>query len=346
MTFDNLRALDDLARDTMPRPAFDYYAGGAADERSLRANLDSFGRYTLRPRVLVDVSRRDLSVTLLGARVDLPVGIAPAAYHHLAHPDGERATARAAARAGALLTASTMSSCSLEEIAEAGGPRWFQLYVHKEREVTRSLAQRAEAAGYAALVLTVDLPIFGRRERDPRNGFVLPKDKLGNFRAPTPEARDALLSGLHDASLSWRELAWLRAQTRLPLVLKGVLTAEDARLAVEHGAAAVWVSNHGGRQLDQTPAPLEVLPEVVAAVEGRAEVYLDGGVRRGTDVAIALALGARAVFTARPFLYALAVGGEAGVSRALSLLREETSVALALLGVTSPAQLGPQHVSR
>jgi 4-hydroxymandelate oxidase len=272
--------------------------------------------------------------------------VAPAAYHHLAHSEAELATARAAAKAGVVLTASTMSSLPLEEIATAGGPRWFQLYVHQDRGVTRGLIQRAEAAGYQALVLTVDLPVFGNRERDARNRFVLPKDRLGNFSAPTPEIRAQLLAGLHDQTLSWRDIDWMCAQSRLPLVLKGILSGEDAARGIEHGAKAIWVSNHGGRQLDQVPAGLVALPEVVAAVGGGAEVYLDGGVRRGVDVAIALCLGARAVFLARPFLFALALDGEAGVSHALGLLQREFSVAMALLGVNRVSEFGPQWLAR
>jgi 4-hydroxymandelate oxidase len=298
--------------------------------------------------VLVDVGTIDPSTTLLGAHVAMPVGLAPTARQRLVHPDGEAAVARAAARAGVVHCVSTMSSCSLAEVAAVGmGPRWFQLYVHKDRGVSRSLVERAVAAGYGAIVLTVDFPVPGYREGERRSGFALEPGGLGNFPAlGRGEEFLPLMAALHDQRLTWDDLGWLRGLSTLPLVLKGILTAEDARLAIEHGAAAVWVSNHGGRQLDRTPASIDALPEVVAAVDGQAEVYVDGGVRRGTDVLVALALGARAVFVGRPHFFALAVGGEAGVARMLALVRDELENAMALLGTPRVADVVRARVSR
>jgi isopentenyl diphosphate isomerase/L-lactate dehydrogenase-like FMN-dependent dehydrogenase len=262
------------------------------------------------------------------------------AYQHFAHAEAEVATGRAAARAGALFCLSTMSSRSLEEVAAAadeagGGPRWFQLYVHRDRALAADLVARAEAAGFGAVALTVDLPIAGVRERDTRNRFDYPQ-QFGNF--GRPEQVSAVIGGFNDASLSWADLPWLRGLSQLPLVVKGILTAEDAVLAVENGAAGVVVSNHGGRQLDRVPASIDVLRE--------AEVYLDGGVRRAVDVLTALALGARGVFIGRPFGYALAVGGEAGVARALELIGDELRTDMALMGVTAVEEVGPGHVRR
>jgi 4-hydroxymandelate oxidase len=346
-TLVNLDDFEAAARACMDPGAFGYVVGGAGDEEALRDNRMAFARWRLRPRVLVDVATVDLATTLLGRRVAMPVGLAPTARQGLAHPDGEQAVARAASAAGVLQVVSTMSSDSLETIAGAGdGPRWFQLYVHKDRGVTRSLVERAAAAGYGAIVLTVDFPVPGRRERELRDGFELEWGGLGNF----PELGGGveflpLMAALHDQQLAWPDLAWIRGLSSLPLVVKGILTAEDARLAVEHGADAVIVSNHGGRQLDRTPATIDVVPEVVKAVRKRAEVYLDGGVRRGVDVLVALALGARAVFVGRPHFFALAVGGEDGVAQMLGCLRDELENAMQLLGTPRVADVGRAHVA-
>jgi isopentenyl diphosphate isomerase/L-lactate dehydrogenase-like FMN-dependent dehydrogenase len=295
--------------------------------------------------VLVDVATVDLATTLLGARVAMPVGLAPTARQRLAHPEGERAVARAAAAAGVLQVVSTMSSDSLEAIASAAdGPKWFQLYVHKDRDVTRALVERAAAAGYGAIVLTVDFPVPGRRERELRAEFELDWGGIGNFPDIGGVEFLPLMAVLHDQRLTWNDLAWIRGLSSLPLVVKGILTAEDARLAVEHGAAAVIVSNHGGRQLDRTAATIDVLPEVVDAIGGRAEIYLDGGVRRGVDVLVSLALGARAVFIGRPHFFALACGGEAGVARMLACLRDEVVNAMQLLGTPRLADVSATHV--
>lgn len=321
-----------LARDALSPAAWGYYAGGSWDEVTLRENEAAFRRRVLRPRVLVDVSRVDTFTTILGERVSLPVGFAPVALQGLAHPEGEVVPARVAGRAGLPFVLSTYSSRSLETVAAVGrGVRWFQLYVQHDRRIAEHLVGRAVEAGYRAIMLTADLPRPGIRERERRQPLT-ETGGLGNVAPAGDKEFIDLIRGLNDASLGWDDLAWLRSLSDLPLVVKGILTGEDARLAVEHGAAALVVSNHGGRQLDRVSASIDALEEVVAAVDGRAEVYLDGGVRRGTDVVTALALGARAVFVGRPFLYALAGAGEAGVTRAVELLREEVEAAMALLG--------------
>ncbi len=337
------------ARERLHPAAWAYYAGGGWDQVTIRENLDAWRRYRFRPRVLVDVSGIDLATTLLGAPVSMPIGMAPAALHGLAHPDGELATARAATAAGVANVVSTVASRSIEDVAAASGDglRWFQLYAQRDRSMSRDFVQRAEAAGYRAIVLTADLPVLGYRDDIMRMGFDPGSRAYGNLAGRAALANGGLddLLDMRSVGLTWDSLAEIRSWSSLPLVLKGILTAEDARLAVEHGAAAVWVSNHGGRQLDRSPAAIAVLDEVVEAVDGRAEVYLDGGVRRGTDVVTALAMGARAVFTARPFLYALACAGEAGVTKACAILREETERALALVGVARPSGLRRSHVS-
>lgn len=336
----SLAEFEAIAERLMDRASFDYIAGGSGEEITLHDNVEAFRRRRLRPRVLVDVSEVDISTELLGQRVDLPFGIAPMAFQHLAHDDAEVAMARAARSAGAMFCLSTLSSVSLESVAEAAGDRWFQLYVHRDRVVSRDLVARAEAAGYTAIVLTVDLPVAGYRERDLRNDLAYPQ-RFGNFQAGSTAGRPLLevIGGFNERRLTWSDVAWLRGLTDLPVVIKGVMTREDAALAVDHGAAAVWVSNHGGRQLDRAFASIDVLDEVVAAVDGRAEVYLDSGVRRGTDVATALAMGAKAVFIGRPLGLALAVGGQAGVARAFELLTAELRITMALLGATSVGAL-------
>jgi 4-hydroxymandelate oxidase len=345
----SVRDFEAPARERLHPAAWAYYAGGAWDGHTLRANEAAWDRFLLRPRVLVDVSRTTLETTILGRSAALPVGVAPAALHALAHPDGELATARAAAAAGAINVVSTVASRSIEEIASAApdARRWFQLYVQQDWAVTRGLVERAAAAGYEALVLTVDAPVLGYRDDILRLPFDPGEDAYANLPKRDAWRHGAQLDEILDmrgVPLTWATLDEIRSWAPLPLVLKGILTADDARIAVDHGADAVWVSNHGGRQMDRSPAGIEVLAEVVDAVEGRAEVYLDGGVRRGPDVLVALALGATAVFTARPFLYALASAGEDGVAKAFSILREETDRALAIAGVGRPADLRTDHV--
>jgi 4-hydroxymandelate oxidase len=341
-----------LARERIHPAAWAYYAGGAYDEHALRDTPAVWSAFRLRPRVLTDVSRIDLSTTILGRPSALPVGIAPAAMHRLAHREGELASARGATAAGAIQVLSTVASNTIELVAEAapGGRRWFQLYVQRDRSVTRALVQRAAAAGYEALCLTVDLPVLGYRDEILRMRFDPGPDAYANLPQrdawQSSEGRLDETMDMRSVGLTWDSLEEIRSWTPLPLVLKGILTAEDARLGVEHGADAIWVSNHGGRQLDRVAAGVDVLEEVVDAVEGRAEVYLDGGVRRGPDILIALALGARAVFTARPFLWALACAGEPGVMKAFAILREELERGLSLMGVASPMDLGRSHVER
>lgn len=326
----------EAAREKIDPAVWCYFEGGAGDEATLRANVAAYERWQFRPRMLVDVSGVTTATTLLGTKVSLPLGIAPVAMQRLLDPEGEVATARAAAAAGAVLTVSTLTTSTHAEIAAAGpGPRWFQLYVLRDRQRTLDHMHEALEAGYAALVLTVDMPYLGRRERDLRLGFQNPPPDLDLPYATLFETTPAL---------TWRDLEWIREEMPLPLVVKGILTREDAILAVEHGVDAVWVSNHGGRQLDGVPAGLEALPEVADAVAGRCEVYVDGGIRRGADVLKALALGARAAFAGRAFACALAVEGEAGVAHALSLLSEEIALGLGLLGCTSPEQVTRAHV--
>jgi 4-hydroxymandelate oxidase len=340
-----------LAEERLEPGTWAYLAGGSGDEWTLRENRAAFARWTFRPRVLRDVSEISTATTVLGTPVALPVVVAPVAYQQLYHPDGECATARGAAAAGAGMAVSTFSTRSHEEIAAAAPwlMQWCQLYVFQDRGVTREHLADAAAAGCSAVVLTVDTPRLAQRERDLRVGFEIPSG------LPLPYARAAIGDApqnpadqfaLLDASVSWRDLEWIASEGQLPVVLKGIVTAEDAELAVEHGAAAIVVSNHGGRQLDGAPATLDALPEVAEAVAGRAEVYLDGGIRRGTDVGKALSLGARAVLVGRAPVFGLAAAGEDGVRHVLELLRNELTLALCLLGCTSPDELTRAHVQR
>ncbi|MFI9724307.1 alpha-hydroxy acid oxidase [Streptomyces sp. NPDC052396] len=335
VTLDDYRA---AARPLVEPSAWDYIDGGSGDETTLRENLTGYRRYRLRPRVLVDVSRCEMRTTLLGAPVALPIGVAPTAFHGLVTPEAEPACARGAGEMGALMVVSTFATTRLEDIARAArGPLWMQLYVFRDRATSEDLVKRAEAAGYQALVITVDAPVQARRARDLRNAFALPPGLApANFpEAPadgSPTELAARVARRIDPAFTWDDLAWLRSLTRLPLVLKGVLTAEDAARAAELGVAAMVVSNHGGRQLDGSVTALEALPEVVSAVAGRCEVLIDGGIRRGSDVLIALALGARAVLVGRPVLWGMAVAGAEGARDVLSILSAELETAMALSG--------------
>jgi 4-hydroxymandelate oxidase len=333
----NVRDYEQLAEAKLDANAQAYFVGGSGDEVTLRDNLAAFERRKLRPRVLVDVSSISTATTVLGTDVALPILIAPLALQRMAHPDGELATARAAARAGTIMCLSTAATARPAEVAAAapGTPRWFQVYVFADRRQTEDLIAEAVESDFSALVLTVDTPYLGRRERDLRIDFKVPEHLT---------VSGDLFGGLFDTRLSWRDLEWL-AGYGPPVVVKGILTAEDARLACEHGAAAVVVSNHGGRQLDGVSSSLDALEEVVEAVDGRAEVLLDGGVRRGTDAIKALALGARAVLIGRAMLWGLAANGEEGVAHVLQLLREEVELGLALLGCASPADVTRVHVT-
>ena len=334
-------ALEEAARERLQQMVFDYYAGGSGDEWTLRENRRAFDRWVLRPRFLVDVSDVDLRTAVLGQQIPFPILIAPTALQRLAHTEGELATARAAVGVGALMVVSTIASVRLEDIAETGVNRWFQLYVHKDRDLTAELVKRAHAAGYRAIVVTVDTPFLGRRMRDERNRFALPPGiGLANLAGiPLPQDPGSSLfryfASQLDPAVTWEDIAWLRSLSPLPVVLKGVLTPEDALSAVKAGVDGVVVSNHGGRQLDGVPAALDALPDVVDAIGGRVEVFMDSGIRRGTDVLKALALGARAVLVGRPVLWGLATGGEAGVRRVLEMMREDLALSLALAGRSS-----------
>ena len=372
-SIDDLRR---LARRRLPRAVYDYMDGAAEDEVTMRRNRDAFGAWTLVPRVLRDVSAIDTTTTVAGTAVDSPVICAPTGFTRLFHPDGETAVARAAHEAGSIYCLSTMATRSIEDVADASkGPKWFQLYVWRDEALVDELVERADAAGYGALCLTVDTAVLGRRERDLRNGLTIPpraglrtvldgarrpqwwwgfirSDELifANVVSRAPEGTGAeglavFTNRQFDPSVTWESAARIAARWPRTFAVKGIQCAEDAVRAVEIGASVVIVSNHGGRQLDNARGALEVLPEVVEAVGGSAEVVLDGGVRRGTDVVKALALGARAVMIGRAYLYGLAAGGEAGVARALSLLDTELRTALGLVGVSAVADLGRQHVA-
>jgi isopentenyl diphosphate isomerase/L-lactate dehydrogenase-like FMN-dependent dehydrogenase len=340
------------AEERLERGAFGYFAGGAADEWTLRENVAVFNRWVLRPRMLVDVSSTTAATTVLGTDISMPLLVAPTAFQRMAHPEGEVAMTRGAAAANTIMCLSTIANATIEDVAAAApeAPRWFQLYWGPDRGIVADLVARAEAAGFLAIVLTVDLPVLGRRERDLRAGFEIPPDvPVPAFSALAEIAGAVSPAAIHwavDNALTWGDLEWLRTLTSLPLVVKGVLTAEDAVLAIEAGAAAVVVSNHGGRQLDGVAASLDALPEVVGAVGGRAEVLVDGGIRRGTDVVKALALGARATLAGRAPLYGLAVDGADGVEHVLGLLRAEIELALALCGCASPADVTRAHIAR
>lgn len=352
--FQTLSDLEQVARERLPDPIWAYVEGGAGNESTLRENLESFRRWHLRPRQLAGIRTVDLRWSLLGTAVASPIYIAPTAYQGLVHSEGEAATASAASAAGVLAMFSTLSTLSLEAIAEAApaGPRWFQLYLQPELAASRKLVERAERAGYGAIVLTVDAPVLGPRDRQTHDGVAIRSPvPIGNGPDVVPPARAPQFEGgLYafppDATVTWEVLDRLREMTNLPIVVKGILTAEDARRAVEGGARAVVLSNHGGRQLDGAVTGLDALPEVVEAVGSRAEVYVDGGVRRGRDVLIALALGARGVGIGRPVMWALAAGGAAGVTRLLSLLHNELAVSMMLAGRRSIAEVDPSLVVR
>lgn len=348
-----LHDVEDVARGKLSRMAYDYAAGGAGEEMTLRENVQRFHRYRLRARMMVDVSKRDTGIELLGRRHPVPFGIAPTAFHKLFHPDGERGTARAAAKRGILHCVSTLANTPLHEVAQEGAPRWFQLYIHKDRALTEEMVRNAENNGYEALVLTVDVPVQGVRERDRRNRFELPPNlRLANMRqspVQADEELDGLSAYIHtqfDPSLTWDDLDWLRSITTLPVLVKGILTAEDAQLALDHGAAGIIVSNHGARQLDRVPSTLDALPEIVQAVSTRAPVMMDGGIRRGIDILIALAMGANFVLVGRPIVWGIAAGGELGAGRVLDLLSQEVDNAMALCGKRSIDEIGPDLLLR
>ena len=346
----NLDDFEAAAQTRLPVGAREYYRGGANDEITLRENRLAWGRLRLHYRVLRDVATRDLSTNVLGKRLSWPVMLAPTAYHRMAHPDGEIASSRAAAALDTQMVLSTLSNTAMEDVArEARSGWWFQLYVYRDRLITRDLIARAEASGCGAIAVTVDAPVGGQRERDVRNQFSYPADlPMQNLVAAgshysTPDLSQGGFMGyvnaMFDPSLSWTDLDWLCAQTKLPILLKGVARADDAQRAVSHGARGIIVSNHGGRQLDTSPATADVLQSIAAAVGDKIDVLVDGGIRRGTDVVKALALGARAVLLGRPIIWGLAVGGEAGVRRVLEIIQHEFSVAMALCGCANVREI-------
>lgn len=353
----NVMDFERIAGERLSKMAWDYYQSGAGDEITLRENRAAFDRVALHYRVLVDVSKRELSARVLGHELALPVLIAPCAFQKLAHPDGELATTAAAGAAGTIMILSTLSTTAVEDVVKAAsGPVWFQLYVYKDRAVTEALVKRVEAAGCTALVLTVDAPLLGRRERDMRNHFTLPPElaaqnllAAGLDDIPASAAGSGLaayFASLLDPSLSWNDLDWLASLTRLPVVVKGIVRPDDACRAVAHGARGIIVSNHGGRQLDTAPATMDVIGSVAGAVGQSTEVLMDGGIRRGTDIVKALAAGARAVLIGRPALWGLAAAGAGGVTRVLGILRDELDLAMALCGCRRLAEIGPDLLNR
>ena len=331
------------ARAVLPRIAYDYYRSGANDEITLHENHAAYERIQLKPRVLIDTSIRDLTTTVLGQTVSMPILVAPTAFHRMAHPEGEVATARAAGQAGTIMMLSTLSTSSIEEVMpEATGPVWFQLYVYKDREATLSLVERAVSSGCTAIALTVDAQVWGRRERDIKNRFRLPKGlsiknlmPAGREQFPDDKKDSGLAAYVawqFDQTLAWKDVEWLCSKVNVPVLLKGVLHPDDARLAIDHGAAGIIVSNHGARQLDTVPATIDALPDLMEAADDKLEVLIDGGIRRGTDVFKALALGAKAVGVGRPIIWGLAVDGEQGARRVLDILRKDFELTMRLCG--------------
>jgi len=348
VTPDPLLNIADYARAAaakLPKDVLGYFEGGALDEITLKENTAGWERLKLYYRVLAGVGERDLSTTVLGQKISMPIVVAPTAFHKLACAEGEIATARAAKKAGTLFILSSLSNTAMEKVfAEAASPKWFQLYIYKEKEITKELVQRAEAAGAEAIVLTVDAPGLGTRERDTRNSFRLPDGLAVENLAPLGKGAMPVVEGSGLAAyvrenfksdLGFDDLDWLCGCTKLPIVVKGVCRGDDARRAAEHGAKAVVVSNHGGRQLDTAPATCEVLPLVAEAIGDGCEVYVDGGIRRGSDVLKAIALGARAVLVGRPILWGLTVNGEEGAAGVLNILRRELDEAMLLCGCTT-----------
>jgi L-lactate dehydrogenase (cytochrome) len=374
----NIGDLRKIAKRRVPRAVFGYIDGGAEDERTMRANVVDFARYTFRPRMLVDVANRDISTTVLGQKLPTPLILAPTGLCGMAAPRGEVLAARAAINKGALFTLSSMSSVSMEDVmAEAPGPKWFQLYVWRDRELTRTLIERAREAGYGALVVTVDVQVIGQRERDLRTGATVPpkitlanvvdaipklpwfvefarkqpKISFANVAGTAGELGDrvmgigAFVANAFDPSVTWDDIDWFRSIWRGPMLIKGIMSAEDARIAVDqHGIEGIIVSNHGGRQLDSLPSAVAVLPEVVDAVGDRADVIIDGGIRRGTDIIKSIALGAKAVMAGRPYVYGLAAGGQAGCEMAIEILLKELDRNLGLLGCPNLAELDRSYL--
>ncbi|KAL8458741.1 hypothetical protein ACS0TY_036304 [Phlomoides rotata] len=347
----NIREFQELARLALPKMVYDFYAGGAEDEHTLEENIKAFQRITIRPRILIDVSRIDMSTTILGYNISAPIMVAPTALHKLAHPQGEVATARASAASNVIMVLSFNSMCTVEEVASScNAVCFFQLYVYKRREISALMVQRAETNGFKAIILTVDTPRLGRRWADIKNKMISPQLKNLEGLMSTEVVTDkgsgleAFASANLDDSLSWKDIGWLKSITSLPILLKGILTREDALKALEVGVAGIIVSNHGARQLDYAPATITVLEEVVLAVQGKIPVIVDGGVRRGTDIFKALALGAQAVMIGRPVIYGLAAMGEDGVRRVMDMLKNELELTMALSGCCTVKDISRRHV--
>ncbi len=346
----NLLDYEQAAAGILPGPTYEYYAGGVADNITVRDNRSAFDRLRLRPRVFRDVSQLSLATTVMGVPQTMPVLIAPAAMHKLAHPDGELATARAAKTHGITQVLSTLSTVAVEEVAAAGHSLWFQLYLFRDRGLSRTIIERAAAAGCQALVITVDVPVPGLRENLVRAGFNTPPElPFPNLMAPG-ERRSTwelfqTVTRNFDPGLTWGDIDWVRGITDLPIWVKGILRADDARRAADAGVAGIMVSNHGGRQLDTAVAAIDALPEIAEAVGDRVELLVDGGVRRGSDVLKALALGARGVMLGRPPLWGLAVDGEAGAAHVLQLLRDELANVMAQCGCAAIADIGPDLIA-
>ncbi|GMH01475.1 hypothetical protein Nepgr_003314 [Nepenthes gracilis] len=354
MEITNVSEYEAIAKEKLPKMVYDYYASGAEDQWTLKENRNAFSRILFRPRVLVDVSNIDVTTSVLGFKISMPIMIAPTAMLKMAHPEGECATARAASAAGTIMTLSSWGTSSVEEVAATGpGIRFFQLYVFKDRNVVTQLVRRAERSGFKAIALTVDTPRLGRRESDIKNRFVLPPHltlknfeglDLGQMERTADSGLASYVASQVDRSLNWKDVKWLQTITQLPILVKGVLTAEDAKIAIQAGAAGIIVSNHGARQLDYVPATITALEEVVQAVRGQIPVFVDGGVRRGTDVFKALALGATGVFIGRPVVFSLAADGEAGVRKVLQMLRDEFELTMVLSGCRTLKEITRHHI--
>jgi len=349
---------EEPARKSLTRNAYIYYSSGADDQQTLKENQNAFKRLRIRPRILQNVSNIDMSTTVLGKKIDFPICIAPTAMQRMANPEGELATAQVAAEFGTCMILSSWSTCSVEDVSNAAprGLRWFQLYIYKDRNVVIDLVKRAEKAGYQALAVTVDTPILGQRRNDVRHKFALPSEfSLANYKKDDSHSEGvhsdkdsglaAYVKNLIDPSLSWKDIDWLRTITSLPILLKGVLTKEAAIEAVKHGIDGIIVSNHGARQLDGVTSTIEALPEVVSAVNGKVEVFLDGGVRLGTDAFKALALGAKAVFIGRPILWGLAYNGKEGVKQVLGIMRNEFERCMTLSGCRNVQEIDRSMVA-
>ncbi|XP_071713937.1 peroxisomal (S)-2-hydroxyacid oxidase GLO3-like [Rutidosis leptorrhynchoides] len=347
----NIKEYQELAKQALPKMYYDYFAGGAEDQHTLRENVEAFQRITLRPRILVDVSKIDMSTTILGYKTSAPIMVGPTALHKLAHPEGEVLTAKAAAACNVIMGLSFSSTCTIEEVASScNAVRFFQLYVYKQRDISALMVKRAEMNGFKAILLTADTPKLGRREADIKSKMIAPqlKNFEGLYSTKVENSGGSNLkvfaSRSWDPSFAWKDIAWLRSITELPILIKGVLTREDAIKAVQVGVEGIVVSNHGGRQLDYVPASIAALEEVVLAVQGRVPVLFDGGIRRGTDVFKALALGAQAVLIGRPVVYGLAVKGEYGVKRVINMLKSELELTMALSGCPTLSDITRNHV--